>query len=90
MPDSFDVSVELAENLSTGAPLLVRSVRARPVFRRGKVLDAVVQEGPLLITVKVEALEDGLPGQIIRVRNAQSKHEFHGKVQNEQTVIVAL
>jgi flagella basal body P-ring formation protein FlgA len=40
--------------------------------------------------VKAEAMEDGLPGQIIRVRNSKSKREFRGKVQNESTVIVAL
>lgn len=85
-----DSALELAENLSTGAPLLRRSVRLRPVIFRGRMLDAVVQEGALLITVRVEALEDGLPGQLIRVRNSKSRVEFRGKVQNEQTVTVTL
>jgi len=85
-----DPGLELAENLATGAPLLLRSVRLRPVILRGRVLDAVVQEGALQITVRVEALEDGLPGQLIRVRNSKSRVEFRGKVQNEQTVTVTL
>jgi flagella basal body P-ring formation protein FlgA len=89
-PDFTDGSLELAENLSAGAPLVLHSVRQRPVIRRGKVLDAVVEDGPLLISVKVEALEDGLPGQFIRVRNAKTKIEFQAKVQNEQTVTVTL
>jgi flagella basal body P-ring formation protein FlgA len=38
--------------------------------------------------VKAEALEDGVPGQIVRVRNLQSRREFKGKVQDEQTVLV--
>ncbi len=88
--DVTNSGLELAENLSTGAPLLLRSVRVRPVVRRGKLVDAIVQDGPLLITVKAEALEDGLPGQTIRVRNAKSRREFHAKVENEQTVIVPL
>ncbi|HYG34574.1 MAG TPA: flagellar basal body P-ring formation chaperone FlgA [Clostridia bacterium] len=88
--DMSDVSLELAENLSAGSPLLVRSVRIRPVIQRGKMLDAVIQQGPMMIAVKAEALEDGVPGQLIRVRNAKSKREFRGKVQNETTVIVAL
>ena len=83
-------NLELVENLAPGAPLLARSVHARPVIRRGKLLDAVIEDGPLMISVKAEAMEDGLPGQIIRVRNSKSKREFHGKVQDESTVVVAL
>ena len=57
---------------------------------RGHLLDAIVQEGGLVISVKVEALENGAPGQTVRVRNLNSKREFRGKVQNEETVIVGL
>ncbi len=88
--DLTDPALELAESLMPGAPVLTRSVRVRPIVQRGKVLDAVVQEGALLITVKVEAMEDGMRGQTIRVRNTKSKREFHGKVENEQTVDVTL
>jgi flagella basal body P-ring formation protein FlgA len=88
--DPGDPSLELAENLTAGAPLVLRSVRMRPVVLRGRLVDAVVEQGPMMITVKAEALEDGVPGQFIRVRNLKSKREFRGKVQNETTVIVAL
>jgi flagellar basal body P-ring formation protein FlgA len=88
--DCTAAGVELAEDLTTGSPLTLRSLKLRPVVRRGKVLDAVVQQGPLSITARVEALEDGLPGQTIRLRNPKSKREFNGKVQNEQTVLVSL
>ena len=37
-----------------------RSIKQRPVIKRGKTLDALVQDGTLQILVKVEALEDGL------------------------------
>jgi flagellar basal body P-ring formation protein FlgA len=83
---SFDV----AENLSGGQVLTARSLKQRPVIRRGKTLDALIQDGALTIAVKVEALEDGLPGQTVRVRNLKSRREFRGKVQDEQTVAVAL
>ena len=52
--------------------------------------DALVQDGTMQILVKVEALEDGLPGQTVRVRNLKSRREFRGKVQNEETVTVNL
>ena len=52
------------------------------------MLDAQIQSGPLTILVKVEALEDGLPGQTVRVRNIKSRREFRGKVKDEETIAV--
>ena len=42
------------------------------------------------ITTKVEAMEDGYPGQSIRVRNPLSKREFRGVVQGEDSVLIPL
>jgi flagella basal body P-ring formation protein FlgA len=81
---------ELAENVMAGTPLTHRSLKLRPVVRRGKLVDAIVEEGPLSISARVEALEDGAPGQIIRLRNTKSRKEIYGKVQNEQTVLVSM
>lgn len=83
-------SYDIAENLSGGALITARSLKQRPIIRRGKTVDALVQDGKLQIVVKVEALEDGLPGQFVRVRNIKSRREFRGKVQDEQTIAVAL
>jgi flagella basal body P-ring formation protein FlgA len=60
------------------------------VVSRGKLIDAVVRSGLLEITAKVEALEDGIPGQLIRVRNAQTRKELRGRVEDEGLVRIAL
>jgi flagella basal body P-ring formation protein FlgA len=83
-------AIELVESVPTGAILKARSLRLRPVVQRGDVLDALVQDGPLSIVVKVEALESGAPGQSVRVRNPITKKEIRGKVRDEQTVVVSL
>ncbi len=70
-------------------PVLNRSVRVRPVIQRGQMVDGVFQDGSLSISLKVETLEDGLLGQTVRVRNPKTKRELYGKVQNEQTVLIA-
>ena len=88
--DTDSTALEIAENLPAGTPLSVRSVRLRPIIRRGKLADAVVHDGALMISVKVEVLEDGVPGQTVRVRNVRSRREFRAKVENEETVIVPL
>jgi flagellar basal body P-ring formation protein FlgA len=88
--DPGDPSLELAENIMAGAPLCSRSIRPRPVVRRGKIVDAVLRDGALTITVRAEVLENGVPGQMVRARNVSSKREFRGKVQNEQELLVPL
>lgn len=85
-----DGSLELIESIQPGQPLLSRSVRIRPVILRGNMVDGLVQDGAMMISLKVEALEDGLPGQTVRVRNPKTKREFSGKVQNEQTILIVL
>ncbi|MEY2407479.1 MAG: flagellar basal body P-ring formation protein FlgA [Verrucomicrobiota bacterium] len=86
----IDATLEIAENVQAGAPLYSRSVRLRPVIHRGQVVDAQVQENGMVISLKVEALENGAPGQLLRVRNIQSRKEFRGKIQNENTILVLL
>ncbi len=83
-------TIILAENISPGQPLLNRSVRPRPAIQRGQVVEGLFQDGSLSISLKVESLEDGLPGQTIRVRNPKTRRELLGKVQNEQTIIITL
>jgi flagella basal body P-ring formation protein FlgA len=85
-----DPGVETAEYIAPNAPLFARSLKARPVVRRGQSAEAVVADGALMISMKVEVLEDGAPGQVVRVRNPQSRRELRGKVQNEQTILVSL
>lgn len=83
-------TLDLVENISSGQPLLARAVRMRPVVLRGQVVDGLVRDGAMNISLKVEVLADGLPGQTVRVRNPKNKREFYAKVQDEQTVVINL
>lgn len=80
--------LEFAENIRPGLPVTARSLKFRTVVKRGRQLDALLAGDGLKVTAKVEALEDGIPGQVVRVRNVRSKKELKGKVQDEQTVQV--
>ncbi len=83
-------TLEIAEPVGLGAPLFARSIRMMPVVHRGQTVQALLEDGSLSITMKVEVLEDGAPGQTIRVRNKQSLKDIRGKVLNEQTIVVSL
>lgn len=81
---------ELAESVNPGMPLTRRSLRLRSVVLRGRQIDAVVRSGLMEISTKVEALEDGIPGQTIRVRNVRSRKELRARVEGEDLVVVTL
>lgn len=83
-----DPYVEFRENVPAGTQISARTLRLRSVIKRGRMVDAIARDEALTISVKAEALEDGVPGQMVRVRNIRSKREFKGKVQDEQTVLV--
>lgn len=81
---------ECSDYVPAGYPLLARSLKPRAVIHRGDLVEALLQDGLMSILVKVEALEEGSPGQVVRVRNLQTKRELRGKVQNEQTILINL
>lgn len=85
-----DPSLELGEYVAPQGILLARSLRVRPSVRRGQRIEALVVDGALAISLKVEALEDGIPGQTIRLRNPHTKRELFGTIQNESTILIQL
>ena len=84
--DSLEISTYVAQN----APLLARDVRPKAVIHRGQVADARLEDGTLSITLKVVALEDGAPGQIIQLRNPASQRSLTGKVVDDQNISITL
>ena len=85
-----DTTLEIAESVPPGSPLTAYSVKPHPVIRRGQMTDALIEDGALTVTVKVQSLEDGTPGQMIRLRNLQTSHDLSGKVIDATTVLVPL
>ena len=85
-----DSSLDLYEGVPAGQTVLARHVRARAIVQRGQFVDALMRDGTLSISLKVEALGDGATGQTIRVRNPKTKREFYAKIKDEQTVLLAL
>jgi flagellar basal body P-ring formation protein FlgA len=83
-------ALEMAEFVPANTPLSPRHLRLRPVVRRGQNADAVLEDGPLQLVLRVEVLEDGAPGQTIRLRNSLSRRELRGIVQNEKTIRICL
>jgi flagellar basal body P-ring formation protein FlgA len=85
-----DGTLQIAEPVGVGAPLFARSIKLIPVVHRGQMVTAVIADGSFSVQMKVEVLEDGSPGQVVRARNQQSLRDIRGKVLNEQTILVSL
>lgn len=78
--------LDLVTSVAAGRPLTRRDVVARPVIRKGQVVEVVAQNGMLAISMKALALENGATGEQIRLRNLESRREINGEVINENKV----
>ena len=58
----------------------------RPVIRKGQVVEVVAQQGLLAISMKALALESGAAGDLIKLRNLESRREINGQIINESKV----
>jgi flagella basal body P-ring formation protein FlgA len=85
-----DPWLEASSSIQVGMPVWSRLTRARPIMKRGQLVEAVFQDGPMTISLKVETLEDGALGQMVRVRNPKTRRELYGKIQTEDLVSIAL
>ncbi len=83
-----DNTLQLVSTLSPGVVLQERHLRRTPVVLRNQTVDAVLIHKSLVIRLRVLALEDGAPGQMIRLRNTNSAKEIRGTVVNSREVKV--
>ncbi|MGK0197581.1 MAG: flagella basal body P-ring formation protein FlgA, partial [Yoonia sp.] len=82
--------VELMSDVGKGTPLTERHVRLRPLVKRRQVVDAFYRSGSISIIMKVEVMEEGVGGQIIRVRNIISRRILNARVLGEGSVTIVL
>ena len=79
---------EIAQPVAADQILSRTDLTPRRIVRRGKVVDVVVNEGGINITMKAMALADGGVGETIVVRNIDSKKDFQAQVVGSNTVQV--
>ncbi len=63
-------------SLPAGRFLTWRDVVRRPLVRKGQMIEVAAVDGSLTISMKALALQDGLAGELVRVRNTESRREF--------------
>ena len=83
-----DTSQQLVTTVSAGTVLQERHLRRTPAIYRNQTVEAVLSHKALEIRLRVLALEDGAPGDMIRLRNTSSAKEIRGTVINSREVKV--
>jgi flagella basal body P-ring formation protein FlgA len=86
--DADPSNFEITQSIPAGRALTRRDVVDRPVVRKGQVVEVVAQEGLLAVTMKALALESGAVGDLIKLRNLDSRKEFSAQVLHESKVQV--
>lgn len=85
-----DRSFVFNRSISAGRALVWRDLSRRPLVRKGDLVEVSVTEGALLVTMKGLALENGAQGDIVTIRNPQSRKDFVAVVTHENRVQVRL
>jgi len=83
-------SYEVNTNLRADAPLKWNFLSKVTLVKKGSVVDVFASGNGIYVTMKGVALEDGVEGSQVRVRNLSSDKEFHAKVLNSNSVKVYL
>jgi flagella basal body P-ring formation protein FlgA len=83
-------ALEATESVPAGATFLTHMIKPRTVIHRGQNAEALVQDGALSVKTKVQILEDGAPGEIVRARNVSTNRDLSGKVLDDKTILITL
>lgn len=77
---------QLVSTVSAGTVIQERHLRRTPAVYRNQTVEAILRHKTLEIRLRVLALEDGAPGDVIRLRNTRSSKEIRGTVVNSREV----
>jgi flagellar basal body P-ring formation protein FlgA len=78
----------LTRAVPAGRTLVWRDLVRRPLVRKGETVEVSAVDGPLTVTIKALAVQNGGRGDLVLVRNLDSKKEFTAVVVDENRVQV--
>jgi flagella basal body P-ring formation protein FlgA len=75
-----DRTFVFARAVSAGRMLTWRDIARRPLVKKGDVVEVSAVDGPLVVTMKALAMENGAQGETVTVRNPESRKDFAAMV----------
>jgi flagella basal body P-ring formation protein FlgA len=79
---------QVASSLKPGTLLKWSHLSKVTLVRKGQVVNVFASGKGIFVEMKGQAMEDGVEGSFVRIRNISSKREFQAKVLNENSVKV--
>jgi flagella basal body P-ring formation protein FlgA len=83
-----DRSYVFVRAVAAGRALTWRDISRRPLVRKGELVEVSAVDGLLLVTLKALAMENGAQGEIVTLRNPESRKNFSAIVVDENRVQV--
>lgn len=83
-----DRSYIFARGVAAGRVLTWRDIARRPLVKKGESVEVSAVDGPLVVTMKAVAMENGARGDTVTVRNPDSRKDFSALVVDENRVQV--
>lgn len=89
VPADADLSIyEMAQTLGQERPLTEQDIKLRPLVHKGDFVNVIVNQGALNISMKAIALGTAGAGEMVGVRNKDSRKDFQAQVIGQNTVQV--
>lgn len=79
---------QMTSSVGTDQVIYMSALEALPAVRKGERILLVYEGEMITLQVQVQAMEDGIIGQTIAVRNLQSESEVLARVRDHETVVV--
>ena len=83
------VGMKLRTNVKPNAEITGNMVRSIPMVKKGKPVRIVFENGPMRITTIGLSEQDGMHGELIKVRNVSSKNMIYARVTGNSLVKVS-
>ena len=83
-----DATLMFARDVPPDRMLTWHDIARRPLVRKGEMVEVVASEGSLSLSMKALALQNGVRGDLITVRNLESLKDISGLVVEDHRVEV--
>lgn len=83
-----DRSFNFVRGVQAGRLLTWRDIGRRPLVKKGEMVEVSAADGMLVVTMKALAMQNGAQGEVVTVRNLDSKKDFSAFVIDENRVQV--
>jgi flagella basal body P-ring formation protein FlgA len=83
-----DHSFNFVRGVQAGRLLTWRDIARRPLVKKGEMVEVSAADGQLVVTMKALAMQNGAQGEVVTVRNLDSKKDFSAFVIDENRVQV--